>query len=373
MKTEMNKPANKFSKKNLTLYLLALAGLMLMVYIIKRIGIEAIIFSLRQITLGQFFILFGLRLAYWLLRSLCWYVVFSAHSRQFTFWDLFTARMAGHAISQLTPTSQIGSEATRMMMVASAGRKISLSSIIIDKSIELLTVTGFTLLTLPILFQRISLPLTLQSALLLPVVFFFSMAIFLMFRQKKGLFNGFLALAAKLHIRSAFLEKNREKIKQTDQLITQFYTDHRHRFLLTTLLYSFLLILWVSDFLLNIIFLDLPGVTILESALVTLGGNLIFILSFVPGSLGIYEATYIGLFSLFGRPAQVAFSLVFMRRVLALLLSVFGLLPFIRPHRRNQIAGPGSNRSGCQDSAEVLPAELSRSADRFAAEVNRQI
>lgn len=338
------------TRKKWVLRLLTLSGVALMVYLVYRIGLDQIVSSLRQITVGQFIILFLLRLAYWLLRTLCWFVVFRTNSRQFSFFTFFSARMAGHAVSQLTPTSQIGSEATRMMMIAPAGKKNSLSSIIIDKSIEMFTATGFTLLALLIVLQRLRLPRLIQLTLLLPTAFFFVLALVLLLRQKKGLLTDLIALAGKLHIRPAFIDKYQAKIAETDSLISGFYNGHRRRFLLVVFLYSLLLALWVAEVHLNMIFLNLPNVSLLESSLVTLTSNITFLLALIPGSLGVYEATYIGVFSLFHRPASAAFSLVLMRRILALLMTVFGLTALIKPRSQNHGAAPGQTESLSPDS-----------------------
>ena len=54
------------TRKKWVLRLLTLSGVALMVYLVYRIGLDQIVSSLRQITVGQFIILFLLRLAYWL-------------------------------------------------------------------------------------------------------------------------------------------------------------------------------------------------------------------------------------------------------------------------------------------------------------------
>lgn len=333
------------SKKKIILAILTLTGLLLLGYIIYRIGFSAIINSVRQISIQQFMILFTLRLLYWMLRTLCWKIIFCTNCKKYGFITFFAARMAGHAVSQLTPTSQIGSEATRLMLVSPAGRKLSLSSIIIDKSIEMLTATGFTLLALFLLLQRINLPRLIQLSLLIPTGILFILALFILSRQKKGLLRQLLTLADRLHIRPAFIEKNRAKIMETDNLISGFYRDHPLRFLLVVFLYSILLSLWVVEVHLNMVFLNLPGVTLLESALITLTGNITFLLAVIPGSLGVYEATYIGIFALFGRPAQAAFSLVLMRRILALIMAFLGLFGFLLPKPSEVPAEKPSNET----------------------------
>lgn len=333
----------------MTLTILALVGLILMLFIIRRVGLREVFHCLSQISPAQITVLFLLRLANWMMRTLCWQLIISANGRRFSFFSLFSARMAGHAVSQLTPASQIGSEATRLLLASSAGKKVSFCSIVIDKSLELLTVTGLAILTLPFLFHYIRLPWSLQLSLLLPVVGLFTFSLLLLVRQRKGLFTGLISLAESLRFPPAILNRYRERFSQTDELISAFYTQHRRRFLLVMGLYSGLVALWVWEVQLSLIYLKLSDVSLLESTLITLAANLIFILSFVPGSLGIYEASFIGIFSLFSRPARAALSLVIIHRVLGLLLSVFGLLAFIKPRGGTVAVNADPTEPNCLD------------------------
>jgi uncharacterized protein (TIRG00374 family) len=136
---------------------------------------------------------------------------------------------------------------------------------------------------------------------------------------------------ARLKIRPKFLEKHREKITETDEHISRFYRDHQGAFLKVFLLYSLLMVLWATEIHINLLFIGVKGITFGDSLIVTALGNLAFVFPFIPGSLGLYEATYIGLFALLGQPARVGLTLVLIRRLIALLMAGFGLLGILRP------------------------------------------
>ncbi len=82
------------------------------------------------------------------------------------------------------------------------------------------------------------------------------------------------------------------------------------------------------------VFIGVTDISFIDSFLITVLGNLAFIFPFIPGSLGIYEATYIGLFALLGMGAGVALTLVLIRRIIALLLAGLVLLGMLKPIKK---------------------------------------
>lgn len=309
----------------------ALVGVLIFVFIIYKIGPKEIWKNISQISLSNFLILVGLRILYWLLRTISWKVVLDAYEGKTSLLHLFIARMCGHSVSQLTPTAQVGSEATRIFMINCSSRKVALASVIVDKTVEFFTVVAFTIVGVVAVFFRIPLPVKLKTIFIGAVIASTLMALFLISKQKKGLLGWVLDLIAKIKIRFKFLEQNREKIKETDQYISEFYQRHRKPFLKAFFLYSLLIMLWVAEIHLGLIFIGVTDVSLVDSFLITVLGNLAFIFPFIPGSLGIYEATYIGLFALLGLSAGAALTLVLIRRLIALLLAGFGLLGMLKP------------------------------------------
>jgi len=329
-------------KKKIT-RLSALTGILVFAYIIYRIGPKEIWDNISRISVNNFLILVGLRVLYWLLRTINWKVVLDAYDGSTSFLQLFAARTCGHAVSQLTPTAQVGSEATRIFMAQCSSRKVSIASVVIDKTIEYISVVVFTIIGVITVFMRIPLPVKLKTVFIAGVSVSSLLVVFLWSKQKKGLLGWVIDSIARLKIRFKFLEKNRAKIDETDAYISEFYRDHRRSFVGVFLLYSLLILLWAVEIHLGLIYIGVTGVSFMDSFLITILGNLAFVFPFIPGSLGIYEATYIGLFALMGMGAAEALTLVLIRRLIALLLAGLGLFGFIgSPSKRDgSLSAPG--------------------------------
>ena len=316
--------------------LAALLGIIIFGFIIYKIGPGEIWRNVTKISLINFLILVGLRILYWLLRTLNWKVILEAYEGKVSLLNLFIARMCGHAVSQLTPTAQVGSEATRIVMADCSSRKVCIASVVVDKTTEFLAIIFFTIIGVAAIFFRISLPGKLKTIFVGGVVIAAFLLLFIISKQKKGLLEWVINIIGKLRIRFKFLEKNREKIRETDEHISEFYRIHRRAFLKAFLLYSLLIMLWVVEIHVGLIFIGVTDISFVDSFLITVLGNLAFIFPFIPGSLGIYEATYIGLFALLGLNVGAALTLVLIRRTIALLLAGLGLLGMLKPVKKKK-------------------------------------
>jgi uncharacterized protein (TIRG00374 family) len=314
--------------------LAAVLGILIFGFIIYKIGPEEIWQNIKKLSVYNFLILVGLRILYWLLRTLNWKVILDTYEGKTSLFQLYIARMCGHAVSQLTPTAQVGSEATRILMAKCSSRKVCIASVIIDKTTEYLAVVFITIIGVVSVFFRISLPVKLKTIFIGGVTIALLFVLFILFKQKKGLLGWVLDLIGKLRIRFKFLEKNREKIKETDGHISEFYRSHRGAFVKVVVLYFLLIMLWVTEVHLGLLFIGVTDISFVDSFLITVLGNLAFIFPFIPGSLGIYEATYIGLFAMLGMGAGVALTLVLIRRIIALLLAGLVLLGMLKPIRK---------------------------------------
>ncbi len=320
-----------------------LAGILIFVFIVYRIGIDRIWDNIRQITWQNFLYLMFLRFLYWLLRTLNWKVILQQYESKTSLFEMYIARMCSHAVSQLTPTAQVGGEAARIFMLNCSNRKISLASVVVDKTIEFLTVIFFTIIGLSILLFRIPLPVKLKTIFIGVVTASTLLLIFIMSKQAKGLFGWTIALLKKMRLRLKVFEKHREKIEETDEYISEFYHKHRKAFVKVFFLYSLLIMLWTTEVHLTLMFIGAENISFMDSFLITVLGNLAFMFPFIPGSLGIYEATYVGLFALLGKGTAFGFTLVLIRRIIALLWAGLGLLVMLKNSPEQQ--GPAPWRS----------------------------
>ncbi len=320
--------------KQRIMYMFVLLGILILAFMIYKIGINEIWKNLSQISLISFFILIGLRVLYWVLRTICWKVILDAYEGKTSLFNMVKARMAGHSVSQLTPTAMIGSEATRIYLVDCSSKKVSLASVIVDKTIEFLVVVFLTIIGVSMTLYRISLPGKLKTVFIIGVIIATFLVCFFLAKQKKGLFGWIIKIFEKFRIKPKFLNKYKPKIMEIDEHISVFYLKNRLAFFKSFLLYVLLILLWATEIHLGLIFIGINNITFIDSFLITVLGNLAFVFPFIPGSLGIYEATYIGLFAIFGMSAGAALTLVLIRRFIALLLAGVGLLAFIKPFNK---------------------------------------
>ena len=317
----------------------ALVGILIFAFIVYRIGPVQIWNHIRKITWQNFLILMGLRFLYWVLRTINWKVILDRYECDNSLPHMFAARMCSHAVSQLTPSAQVGGEAARIFMLKCSSRKISLASVIVDKTIEFLAVIVFTVIGVTVALTRLPLAGKHKTLFIGFVVLASLLLLFIISKQKKGLFGWLRDVLVKMRLKFKFMEKHRDTIEETDVYISDFYRRHRKTFVGVFLLYSLLLLLWTAEIHLTLQFIGADNISFLDSFLVTALGNLAFIFPFIPASLGIYEATYVALFALLGKGTDVGFTLVILRRILALLWAGIGLLGMLK-------AGVGTREAG---------------------------
>lgn len=300
-------------------------GAGLIVILVVKIGPGQIWLNIKSVSPLNFLFLFILRFFYWLLRTFYWKIILNRFEPGLPFFNLFQARMAGHAISYLTPAAHLGGEAVRTLMVNCPNRRKCLASVILDKTIEILTVVFFSVIGLTIAFIRISIPSNMKFFLISAVVIVCLLIIFLIYRQKKGLLIWLIDLVGRTRIRFRALEKNREKIEEADLYISEFFTEHRKYFLHSILFYALIVLFWTAEIHLTLVVMG-ADVNIIESFLIVTLGTIAFFLPFFPASIGTYEAAYVAVFEILGMQAGTGLALTVIRRILALFWAGFGLV-----------------------------------------------
>lgn len=318
----------------------ALFGILIFVFIVYRIGPMKIWEHIKRITWEYFVILMVLRLLYWLLRTMCWKVILHQYERCSSLTHMFTARMASHAVSQLTPSAQVGGEAARVFMLNCSDRKLSLASVIVDKTIEFIIAVVFTILGVTLAVTKFAMPVKMRVIFIVFVVLATALISFVFSKQKKGLFTWLVTRLEKFKFKPKIIERNRDKIAETDEYISDFYSNHRPAFVKVIFLYSLLMLFWTTEIHLTLVYIGAADVSFLDSFMITSLGNIAFIFPLIPASLGIYEATYVALFALLRKGTDVGFTLVLMRRILALVWALIGLVGMMTSPKAP--AGPAS-------------------------------
>ncbi len=276
-----------------------------------------------------------LRVLFWVIRTFSWRIVLATcHAGRPSFFALFCAELAGHAVGHFTPSAKLGGDAIRAMMLDTVPKNKALASVVLDKSIELMATVLMMGIGLFIALLRIRMA-PAQRVVFLTLTAVTAVLIFIFFRQqKKGLFIWILDTLKKLRIRSRYLEGKRGRLVETDGIISDFYSRHRRSFLYVFMLYIAMILLWALELHLTFLLIGLSGITPLKSFLVTTLGILANIVPVIPAGIGIYEMTYMSVFAILRIPQKAGIAVILVRRLLNLFLAVAGLLPMMRVKAR---------------------------------------
>ena len=325
--------------RTLVFRLIGYAGVALFVYLIIRTGPKEILRALGRLSLPEIAALMGLRVLYWLIRSLNWQALLRASGERIPFLEVFGSRIAGYAVSYLTPAGNIGGETVRVMCLDCADRNRILATVIVDKTIEFLAGLSTVALSVVFVITEFALPRRQKIELFAAIALLMLGLIFLILKQKQGLFTWALDALKRIKIRVPFLENRRDKILETDAHISDFYTRNRKLFL--ALFASYFLQAWLWAFEIYATFVFLRGARpslFLCFLIVTLGSFYTFVP--VPGSVGVYELTYVSLFALLRIEMSSGMAVILIRRLVGMLWAAIGLIPLVRKRSRRAVSGP---------------------------------
>ncbi|MFC2161572.1 lysylphosphatidylglycerol synthase transmembrane domain-containing protein [Acidobacteriota bacterium] len=313
--------------------IVAFVCLFLFFYIFFKLGPINILQIIQKVVWYNFLILFFMRFFSWLFRAAIWKNILAQYEKPPPLWQLFLARLSGHAVGYLTPTAKIGGEAARTLMVKTADRKKVFASVIVDKTIELVSIVLLFLIAELVAILYISMPNSKKISFIAFTILITALSIWLLRKQKKGLLIWFVDLLKKMKIKFTFLEKNRIKLKETDTYISDFLTTKKGVFVKTLFLYILHTMIWTSEIYFTFLFLKAEGITFLVCFLLVILGSVSFSVPMIPASLGIYEITYVSLFVLLGINIQFGLAMILVRRILGLIWAGLGMIPILA--RRN--------------------------------------
>jgi uncharacterized protein (TIRG00374 family) len=337
---EDGRPASRKARLGtLVVRLLGYAGVGLFVYLIIQTGPKEILRALGRLSLPEIAALMGLRFLYWLVRAVNWRALLVASGERVPFGEVLGARIAGYAVSYLTPAGNIGGETVRIFCLDSVGRNKALATVVVDKTVEFLAGLSTVALSVVFLITEFALPRRQKIELFAAIAALLLVLIFLVLKQKQGLFTWALDTLKKIKIRIPFFENRRDKILETDAHISDFYGRNRKLFLVLFSSYFAQAWLWALEIYLTFRFLGGPAPTFFKCFLiVTLGSFYTFLP--VPGSMGVYELTYVSLFALLRIEMSAGMAVILIRRFVGLIWAGIGLIPLVRKRSARAVSGP---------------------------------
>ncbi|MGZ5487620.1 MAG: lysylphosphatidylglycerol synthase transmembrane domain-containing protein, partial [Candidatus Aminicenantales bacterium] len=211
--------------------LIGYGGIGVFASLIIKTGPTEILRALGQLSLAEIAALLGLRFLYWLVRAINWRALLVSSGERVPFGEILGARVAGYAVSYLTPAGNLGGETVRIFCLDSVDRNKALATVVVDKTIEFLAGLSTIALAVVFLITEFALPRRQKIELFAAIAALMLLLLFLVLKQKQGLFTWALDTLKKIKIRIPFLENRRDKILETDAHISDFYGRSKRLFL----------------------------------------------------------------------------------------------------------------------------------------------
>lgn len=314
-------------KKRLVLFsVFLLLGIALFVGVILQTGIGEIWRNLRQFSLLHFFIFVGLSFLNFGLYTFRWHLILRAINHSHVgFWKLFLHRMAGFALSYLTPSAQTGGEPLRILLLHhdNVSTKTATSSVVIDKGLELAALFLFIGMGLVTAIFDGSLPSEISSVAWVILTLMFGVVFWFYYASLKdiGFFSSVLRFTRLTRFKR--VKSLEDRIIEVEQEMAQFYKHH-----VKTFLFLIVISLVITSFLLleHYLIARFMGVRLsfLQTFLVSTIPYVAFMIP-IPGGLGILESGHAAMFAALGVSIN-AFVLVFIIRTRDLIFVLIGLI-----------------------------------------------
>ncbi len=322
-------------KKRFIVFLLFLIlGIGLFINAIVQTGLDQIWSTLRNFSFAFFLAYLVLSTLNFGLYTLRWHIILRRllkreklpHlHRAITFLDLFFHRMAGFAISYITPMAQTGGEPLRILLLHRDGVRMSLStaSVIIDKALEFTTLMIFIFIGIALGLLDGSLPPGSRVFFGLVLIVFFMLIFWFYYASLKniGFFSSLLRL---FHLHKLTrIERFIRKIIKVEMQISAFYKQNGATFLVLVFISIFIIGFQLFEHYILALFFGVK-MTFFQTFLVSTIPYLALIIP-IPGGLGVLESGHAVMFALLGIQIN-AFVLVFIIRIRDFAFVLVGLI-----------------------------------------------
>ncbi len=261
------------------------------------------------------------------LRVIKWRLILESHDIDIPMLDLFMYRLAGFAVSYLTPSAHIGGEPVRAYFVSKKAKvdfNKAFSSVIIDKAIEL-TLDGFftVVFTLIVLaFFKIPLAIKLFFYFNLILITFLILLFYVRTINGKGFFTFFFTTLKLGRIK--FLKKYEKKVKKIDKTITELFYYSKYYLHLAFLMHFLAWILSLVEFQLILMMFGFR-ISWINAFMVYAGVGLAYLIP-IPGALGILEVIQSFVAQITKLPIQTSFAVSFVVRARDGIWTIIGVL-----------------------------------------------
>lgn len=322
--------------KRVVFLLSLLVGSLLFALTIMEAGIDSVIKTVLLFPAPVLIIVFLINfIAIAIIGTLRWKIIIeSQNSHKISFIKILRAKLAGFAVSYITPSVLVGGEPVRAYMIkeeAGCDWEKSFASVVIDQAIYFFTLFLFMTMGFLFLADHFSLPVSIFYGF--GVIVFATFLIFYLFYFRlinsnsdgHGFFM-FIIKTTRLD-KINFIKKKEQNIQRTEEIIARFFKKENGAFIKAFALAILEVIIYLIMIWIIILYLD-KAVDFTHSI------SIFFMLTLanfvpIPGSLGSFEASLTFIFNLLnlGKSNGFTFSLIF--RIINIALVLIGFFALI--------------------------------------------
>lgn len=334
-------------KKSVVSILSLVVGVLLTVALAYYIGLEKIVGLFSHIKL--IFLIFFLITSFFImfLRVIKWKFVLESHGIEIPFWNLFMYRIAGMAVSYLTPSAHVGGEPVRAYLVSKHGVDFNeaISSVIIDKAIELTLDGLFTVIFITIIVFTFHFSIFLKLFLLFNVLLitFLISLFYIRTINGKGFFVYFYEKLKLNKIKA--LRKYHENLVKLDSKTMELFYKTKHYFKLAFAVHLLAWLLSVVEYQLILLMFGFK-VSWITAFIVYAGVGFAYVVP-LPGALGILELVQSIVAKITKLPLQTSFGVGFVVRARDGIWTLIGVLYlyFAKVNITSKFLGRKNNRT----------------------------
>ena len=306
-------------KRKLFLLATTLGGTALLVLTFYLIGLQKVIFQLREVGLAGVCVFIINVLLIFLIDAISWQIILKSYGHRLPFRDILATKIIGFIISYLTPSMYFGGEPVRAYLIS---KKHNLplttvgASVVVNRFLEL--GAGLFFIYLGSIWTLVEYELPLQLSVVMVVVNVLMglgmAALLLSFIYENRLFTNLANLLGRWNPLSKAVEKVKPHISKLEGEVFLVFKRHRREALVA---FALNFLAGSLIFLKPAIFFYFLGIVFKLSQLSLLFAitHLIFILQVTPGALGVFELGEVAIYGLVGVEAQKALAFSLMVRI----------------------------------------------------------
>ncbi|MBU1198848.1 MAG: flippase-like domain-containing protein [Nanoarchaeota archaeon] len=288
------------SRKLWTVVGSALLGVIILIIILLKYPFKEIFATFKNFTPLMVLLYLVVSVVIMCVLSFRWKVVLNAMGYKVPFYKLMAYRIIGYGLSYITPSAKVGGEPLRAALLKRQGMTFSegLSSVIVDKTIELSFSAFFFLGGVILLIASYAVPGKLLVTLIVLSAFFLYLvwAFYSRIMKEKPVFAHLFKIL-RLH-KFRFLAKHYDAIVKFEEPIIKFYKTRKKAFFIAVALSFCSLLISLLEYHLVLSMLGIKAPVGIVFMVFSLAGFAFLIP--LPMALGTFEAFQVSLFAILG-------------------------------------------------------------------------